>query len=31
MGVVCIGKTIDEAKAYFSKTIEVLDQECALT
>ena len=28
MGVVCIGKTIDEARAFFAKTIEVLGLEC---
>lgn len=29
LGVVCIGETIDEAKAYYYKIIEVLDRESA--
>lgn len=28
LGMVCIGKTMDEAKAYFMKTLQVLDAEC---
>lgn len=28
LGVVCIGETVDEAKAYYYETIEVLDREC---
>jgi hypothetical protein len=28
LGMVCIGKTVEEAKEYYDKTIKVLDQEC---
>ncbi len=28
LGLVCIGRTIDEARAYFMKTLQVLDAEC---
>ena len=28
LGMVCIGKTILEAKEFYAKTIEVLDKEC---
>jgi len=28
LGLVCIGKTIDEAKEYYVKTIELLNNEC---
>ncbi len=28
LGMVCIGKTIEEAKEFYAKTIEVLDKEC---
>jgi hypothetical protein len=28
MGAVCIGQTVEEARAFFAKTIEVLDREC---
>ncbi len=28
LGVVCIGETVEEAKSYYYKTIEVLDKEC---
>lgn len=29
LGMVCIGKTIEEAKQFYFKTIEVLDRECS--
>jgi hypothetical protein len=29
LGMVCIGRTVAEAQAYFDKTIEILDQESA--
>jgi PGM1 C-terminal domain len=28
VGMVCIGKTIEEAKQYYCRAIEVLDKEC---
>ncbi len=28
LGMVCIGKTIEEAKEFYAKTLEVLDKEC---
>ena len=28
IGVVCIGKTVEEAKSYYYRTIDVLDKEC---
>ncbi len=29
LGMVCIGKTVEEAKEYYQKAIDVLDKECA--
>jgi hypothetical protein len=29
LGMVCIGKTLEEAKEYYGKTIKVLDKECS--
>jgi len=29
LGLVCIASTIEEAKAYYMKTIEVLHNECS--
>ena len=29
LGMLCIGETIEEARDYYNKTIEVLDRECA--
>ena len=29
LGMVCIGKTLEEAKEYYQKTIEVLEKECS--
>ena len=28
LGLVCIGNTVEEAKEYYTKTIQALDQEC---
>jgi hypothetical protein len=28
LGMICIGKTIEEAKEFYTKTKEVLDKEC---
>ena len=28
LGMVCIGKTVEEAKEFYAKTLEVLDKEC---
>jgi hypothetical protein len=28
LGMVCIGQTVDEAKDFYAKTIQVLDKEC---
>ena len=29
LGMVCIGKTLDEAKEFYQKTIDVLEKECS--
>jgi pheganomycin biosynthesis PGM1-like protein/ATP-grasp domain-containing protein len=29
LGLLCIGETVEEARDYYNKTIEVLDRECA--
>ncbi len=29
LGMLCIGETVEEARDYYNKTIEVLDRECA--
>ncbi|HEY8689548.1 MAG TPA: peptide ligase PGM1-related protein [Chitinophagaceae bacterium] len=29
LGMVCIGKTVEEAKEFYARTIEVLDKECS--
>ena len=29
LGMVCIGKTVEEAKEFYAKTMEVLDKECS--
>ncbi|MEP7168914.1 MAG: peptide ligase PGM1-related protein [Bacteroidota bacterium] len=29
LGMLCIGETVEEAREYYNKTIEVLDRECA--
>jgi hypothetical protein len=30
LGLVCIGKTVEEANEYYQKTIDVLNQECGV-
>ncbi len=30
LGMVCIGKTVEEAHEYYNKTIAVLDKECGV-